>query len=89
MEDRTYACQSKGPTGFTTWISQDNDQITLVVEEGPTIRLVSYTPTYAFEADVALAEVQRLYEDSVVTFHEGFTDFQLDASKYDPVQEIV
>jgi len=90
-ETRTYVCQSKGPTGFTTWISQDVDQIVLVVEEGEgsTVKLVSYTPTNAFCAETAKGEVQRLYEDATIALHDGFIDFQFEASKYDPVREIV
>lgn len=89
-EDRTYACRSKGPTGFVTWISQDVDQIALVVTEGETIRLVSYSPTNAFSKEVALEEVRRLYEDApLVQLHEEFEDFQLHAAGCDPVKEIV
>lgn len=89
-EDRTYACQSKGPTGFVTWISQDVDQIALVVTEGPIIRLVSYSPTNAFSKEAALGEVRRLYEDApLVQLHEEFEDFQLHAAGIDPVKEIV
>jgi hypothetical protein len=89
-EERTYVCQSKGPTGFVTWISQDVDQIVLVVTEGPTIRLVSYSPTNAFSKEAALGEVRRLYEDApLVQLHEEFEDFQLHAAGCDPVKEIV
>lgn len=89
-EERIYACQSKGPTGFVTWISQDIDQIALVVTEGPTIRLVSYSPTNAFSKEDALDEVRRLYEDApLVQLHEEFEDFQLHAAGCDPVKEIV
>jgi hypothetical protein len=88
-DSRAYACQSVGPTGFTTWISQDIDSIHLVVEEGPTVKLVSYSPTNAFSEEAVLGEVQRLYEGRPVELHEAFEDIQFDASKYDPVKEIV